>query len=438
MANNKLLTVALVGSPNVGKSTLFNRLIRERLAIVENTPGVTRDRIYGKVNWLRRQFALIDTGGLVIKEDDLQKQIRLQVKVALKEADIIIFVTNTQIGITKNDEAIAKLLFRTNKKVIVAANKVDNSSIKDRVSEFYSLGFGDVIPISATHSIGVSLLLDLIVKESDPEQRFIEENTISFSVIGQPNVGKSSLVNALLRQERSIVSPEHGTTRDAIDSEFKREKQNYLIIDTAGIRKKGKLIEKIEKYSVLRAFKAIDRSDIVLLVLEANRDISEQDLKVGGYAFAAEKPVIIVVNKWDLVKKDTNTMDEMRKKIYKKFKYLSFSPILFTSALKKQKLNFIFEKLLIVNHNLHVKLSTNVLNSVIGDAQMLNQAPDFNGGRLKIYYSSQVNGRVPTFILFCNSPKYVHFSYKRYLENQLREHFGFEGVYLKLIFRESK
>ncbi len=436
--SNKLLTVALVGSPNVGKSTLFNRLIRERLAIVEDTPGVTRDRIYGKVNWLRRTFALIDTGGLVIKEDDLQKQIRLQVKVALKEADIIIFVTNTLIGITKNDEAIAKLLFRTNKKVIVAANKVDNSNIRDKVSEFYSLGFGDVVAVSATHSIGVSLLLDQIIKEADPQPEPVDENTISFSVIGQPNVGKSSLVNALLNEERSIVSPIHGTTRDAVDSNFTKDDQDYLIIDTAGIRKKGKLIEKIEKYSVLRAFKAIDRSNIVLLVLEADRDISDQDLRVGGYAYAAEKPVIIIVNKWDLVKKDTHTMAEMRKKIIAKFKYLSFSPILFTSALKKQKLDFIFEKLLIVNHNLKVKLSTNVLNSVIQDAQMLNQTPDFNGGRLKIYYSSQVNGRVPTFIFFCNSPKYLHFSYRRYLENQLREHFGFEGVYLKLIFRESK
>ncbi len=436
--SKKLLTVALVGAPNVGKSTLFNRLIRERLAIVEDTPGVTRDRIYGKVKWLRREFAIIDTGGLEIKENDLQKQIRLQVKVALKEADIIIFVTNSQIGITKNDESISKLLFRTNKKIIVAANKVDNSNIKERVSEFYSLGFADVVPISATHSIGVSILLDQIIKEADPKSEEVDENTISFSVIGQPNVGKSSLVNAILNEERSIVSPIHGTTRDAVDSKFVKDDQNYLIIDTAGIRKKGKLVEKIEKYSVLRAFKAIDRSDIVLLVLEADRDISEQDLRVGGYAFAAEKPVIIIVNKWDLVKKDSHTMAEVRKKVISKFKYLSFSPILFTSALKKQKLNFVFEKLLIVNRNLKIKLNTNVLNSVVQDAQMLNQTPDFNGGRLKIYYASQVNGRVPTFIFFVNSPKYLHFSYRRYLENQLREHFGFEGVYLKLIFRESK
>ncbi len=435
---NKLLTVALVGAPNVGKSTLFNRLIRERLAIVENIPGVTRDRIYGKVDWLTRRFAVIDTGGLDVLESDLQKQIRIQVKVALAEADIIIFVTNAQLGITKNDESIAKLLFRTDKRVIIAANKVDNSKIKDRATEFYSLGFSEVIGVSATHSIGVSILLDSIVKDSQMQNEVIDSSLLAFSVIGQPNVGKSSLVNSLLNQERSIVSPIHGTTRDAIDTEFIRNKEKYLIIDTAGIRKKGKLIEKVEKYSVLRAFKAIDRSDIVLLVIEANREISEQDLKVGGYAFTAEKPVIIIVNKWDLIKKDSHTMAAFTKKIYGKFKYLSFAPILFTSALRKEKLNFIFDKLVLLKKNLTFKVNTNTLNSIVQDAQMLNQTPDFNGGRLKVYYVSQVNGRVPTFIFFCNSPKYLHFSYKRYLENQLREYFGFEGVYIKLIFRESK
>lgn len=430
--------LAIVGSPNVGKSTLFNRLIGDRLAIVDDVPGLTRDRIYGKANWLLKDFRVIDTGGIQIENAGLQTQIRAQVAIAIEEADVILFVVDGKIGVSRDDLAVAKMLYKAKKPVVLAVNKIDDGQFVVDTTEFYSLGFGKPIAVSANHGIGVGDILDEVVKLLPSKEIDEYEGSISFSVIGRPNVGKSSLVNAILKQERVIVSEIEGTTRDAIDTPFQREGRDYVVIDTAGLKKRGRIFEAVDKYAALRALKAIDRSDIVLLVIDGNEGIREQDKHVAGYAYEARKAMIVVVNKWDLVLKDQNAMHDFQKKIRDEFKFLEFAPIVFTSAKNKRGIESIFESLIVAYEGYTLRVSTSLLNDIIQDAQIMNPTPHFNGGRLKIYYANQVDVKPPTFVLFVNHPDFMHFSYKRYLENRLRDTFHFEGSPIHLITRERK
>jgi GTP-binding protein len=431
-------TLAILGSSNVGKSTLFNRLIGDRLAIVDDIPGLTRDRIYGKAHWLLKDFNVIDTGGIQIENVGLQTQIRAQVAIAIEEADVILFVVDGKVGISRDDLIVAKMLYKAKKPVVLAVNKIDDGQFAIDTNEFYQLGFGTPIAVSASHGIGVGDILDEVVKLL-PDKAIDEyEGSISFSVIGRPNVGKSSLVNAILRQERVIVSEVEGTTRDAIDTPFRREGRDYVVIDTAGLKKRGRIFEAVDKYAALRALKAIDRSDVVLLVIDGSEGIREQDKHVAGYAYEARKAMIIVVNKWDLVLKDQNAMHEFQKKIRDEFKFLEFAPIVFTSAKNKTRIEAIFESLIIAYEGYTLRVSTSLLNDIIVDAQIMNPTPHFNGGRLKIYYANQVDVKPPTFVLFVNHPDFMHFSYKRYLENRLRDTFHFEGSPIHLITRERK
>lgn len=428
--------VAIVGRPNVGKSTIFNRIIGERKSIVEDTPGVTRDRIYGKADWLTKDFRVIDTGGIQIENQDFQSEIRMQVEIAIDEADCILFIVSGKEGVTSDDEYIARLLQKSKKKVILAVNKIDDAALTSQIYEFYSLGMGDPIAVSGAHGIGIGDILDSII-HSFPEQGKNEyEGMTKFCVIGRPNVGKSSLVNAVLNQERVIVSDIEGTTRDAIDTPFKREGKDYVVIDTAGIRKRGRVYESIEKYSVLRAMSAIERSDVVLVVIDGESGIREQDKHVAGFAHEAGKGVIIVYNKWDTIEKDDQTMNKIEKEIRAHFLYLSYAPILFVSALKKQRIHTILPLIDEVHDYSLLRIPTNVLNEVIMDAQLMTPPPTHKGERLKIYYSSQVAVTPPTFVLFVNDPELLHFSYKRFLENRLREAFNFNGTTLRILSRE--
>lgn len=428
--------VAIVGRPNVGKSTIFNRMIGERKSIVEDTPGVTRDRIYGKAEWLTKEFRIIDTGGIQLADQPFQEEIKMQVEIAIDEADTIVFVVSGKEGLTPDDEYIARLLQRSGKPVILAVNKVDNQQLNDSIYEFYALGLGDPIAVSGVHGIGIGDVLDAIIQSFPKETRKEYEGMTRFCVIGRPNVGKSSLVNAILNQERVIVSNVEGTTRDAIDTPFKREGKDYVVIDTAGIRKRGKVYENIEKYSVLRAMSAIERSDVVLVVIDGETGIREQDKHVAGYAHEAGKGVIIVYNKWDTVEKDEQTMNKITKEIRTQFLYLSYAPILFVSAKNKQRIQTILPEIDKVHDYSLMRIQTNVLNEVLMDAQLMTPPPTHNGKRLKIYYASQVAVAPPTFVLFVNEPELLHFSYQRFLENRLREAFSFEGTTLKIIARE--
>lgn len=430
--------VAIVGRPNVGKSTIFNRIIGERKSIVEDTPGVTRDRIYGKAEWLTKEFRIIDTGGIQLGKEDFQAEINMQVEIAIEEADVIVFVVNGRDGVTHEDEYIAHLLHKTKKTVILAVNKVDDVSLTDSIYEFYSLGVGDPIPVSGVHGIGIGDILDTIIHALPSKETNEYEGMTKFCLIGRPNVGKSSLVNAILNQERVIVSNIEGTTRDAIDTPFKREGKEYVVIDTAGIRKRGKVYENIEKYSVLRAMSAIERSDVVLVVIDGETGIREQDKHVAGYAHEAGKGVIIVYNKWDAVEKDDSTMHKIEKEIRAQFLYLNYAPILFVSALHKQRIHTILPVIDEVHDYSVMRIQTNVLNEVIMDAQLMTPPPTHKGQRLKIYYASQVSVAPPTIVLFVNDPELLHFSYKRYLENCLREAFSFKGTTLRIIARERK
>lgn len=428
--------VAIVGRPNVGKSTIFNRIIGERKSIVEDTPGVTRDRIYGKAEWLTKEFRVIDTGGIQLADQPFREEINMQVEIAIDEADTILFVVNGKEGITNDDEYIARLLQRSQKKVILAVNKVDDFAQSDSIYEFYNLGLSDPIAVSGAHGIGIGDILDAIVNSfPDKIQKDYDGMTRS-CVIGRPNVGKSSLVNALLNQERVIVSNIEGTTRDAIDTPFKREGKEYVVIDTAGIRKRGKVYENIEKYSVLRAMSAIERSDVVLVVIDGESGIRDQDKHVAGFAHEAGKGVIIVYNKWDAVEKDEKTMNRIEKEIRTQFQYLSYAPILFVSALKKQRIQTILPMIDDVHDASVLRIQTNVLNEVLMDAQLMTPPPTHKGKRLKIYYASQVAVAPPTIVLFVNDPELLHFSYKRFLENSLREAFGFQGTTLRILARE--
>ena len=428
--------VAIIGSPNVGKSTIFNRIIGRRRSIIDDQPGVTRDRLYETASWLDRDFRLIDTGGIEIANRPFQEQIRMQAQLAIDEADVVLFVTDGKKGVTNDDRLVAKMLYKTNKPVILAVNKVDNRDMLFNVSEFYSLGLGEPIPTSGEHGIGIGDILDKIVKVLPKKEDVVYDDAITFSIIGRPNVGKSSLMNALLGESRSIVSNIVGTTRDSVDSSFERDGQRYVAIDTAGLKKRGKVYETVDKYSVLRALSAIDRSEIVVFVIDAKEGIIEQDKHVVGYAVEKKKAIIVVVNKWDLIEKTQNAMSDFEKKVRKEFKFLEYAPIVFTSALTKSRVHLIFDQLLEVHHAYDTHLSTSLLNDVIQDAQTMNEAPDFNGGRLKIYFANQANSCPPTFVLFVNNPKYAHFSYLRYIENRLRESFNLSGTPIDIVLRK--
>ena len=431
--------VAIVGRPNVGKSTIFNRLAGERISIVEDTPGVTRDRIYARTEWLGHPFNLIDTGGIDIGDEPFLTQITEQAEIAIEEADVIIFVVSVKEGVTDADEKVARILYRTDKPVVLAVNKVDNPEFRADIYDFYSLGFGEPIPVAGTHGIGTGDLLDKIIKEFPKDATNEEDDSIKFSFIGRPNVGKSSLVNAILGENRVIVSNIEGTTRDAIDTRFESEDgTKYTMIDTAGIRKKGKVYENTEKYSVLRAMRAIDRSDVVCVVLNAEEGIREQDKHVAGYAHEAGRAIVIVVNKWDTLKKDNKTMSDFENLIRQEFQYLSYAPIVFVSAKTKQRLDKLPELIKRVNDNHEQRISSAVLNDVVMDAIAHNPTPTDNGKRLRIYYATQVAIKPPTFVIFVNDPELMHFSYERFLENQIREAFDFEGTPIHIIERRRK
>lgn len=433
--------VAIIGRPNVGKSTLFNRLIKNRLSIVDDTVGVTRDRIYQKAQWLNREFWLVDTGGLGFGNDELQEQILLQAQIAIEQADVIIFTTNYQERLQDEEKQIAKMLYGINKPVILVVNKYDNQQVNNELYEFIQLGFGEPIAVSSTHGIGIGDLLDKIIFSLNQLNLEIKpdlENETKMAIIGRPNVGKSSLTNALLNESRVVVSNVPGTTTDAVDSSFVRNGQKFVVIDTAGIRKRGKVQTNLEKYSVLRALKAVERSDIVLLVLDGKEGIREQDAKIGAIAKEGYKPVIIVVNKYDEMEKTKKTLDDFRKEIQVHFKYLHYAFVIFVSALKNVHLAKIFQNINKIQEKQNLRIQTSVVNEILSKAQLLHQPPIFQGERLKIYYATQVSKQPITFVLFVNNPKHLHFSYARFLENQLREYFDFQGIPLRLIFRQRK
>ncbi|MBM7544677.1 GTP-binding protein [Weissella beninensis] len=431
--------VAIVGRPNVGKSTIFNRVVGDRISIVEDTPGVTRDRIYARGEWLAREFRLIDTGGIDIDDQPFMKQITEQAQIAIDEADVIIFMVSAQEGLTDADEHVAKILYRADKPVILAVNKVDNVEMRNDIFDFYALGFGDPYPISGSHGIGLGDLLDQVIKEFPAMEKIDEDDLIKFSLIGRPNVGKSSLVNALLGEERVIVSPIEGTTRDAIDTHFTDEQgDEFVMIDTAGIRKRGKIYENTEKYSVMRAMRAIDDSNVILMVINAEEGIREQDKHVAGYAHEAGRAIILVVNKWDTLKKDNRTMQEFEQHIRNEFKYLDYAPIVFVSAKTRQRLDKLPALIKMVDQNHKRRIASSVLNEVLLDAIATNPTPTVHGKRLRIYYGTQVSIQPPTFVIFVNDPEMMHFSYQRFLENQIRNAFDFTGTPVHLIIRERK
>jgi GTPase len=431
--------IAIVGRPNVGKSTIFNRIVGERISIVEDTPGVTRDRIYSSGEWLTHDFNVIDTGGIDIGDEPFLEQIRQQAEVAIDEADVIIFLTNGREGVTAADEEVAKILYKSKKPIVLAVNKIDNPEMREQIYDFYSLGFGEPIPVSGSHGLGLGDLLDEAAKHfpKDKGQDY-DADTIKFSLIGRPNVGKSSLVNAILGEDRVIVSDIAGTTRDAVDSPYTYNGDKYVIIDTAGMRKKGKVYESTEKYSVLRALRAIERSDVVLVVINAEEGIIEQDKKIAGYAHEAGRAIVIVVNKWDAVEKDEKTMKELEQKIREHFLFLSYAPIVFLSAKTKKRIHTLLPMINTASENHAMRVETSVLNDIIMDAVAMNPTPTDKGRRLKIYYTTQVAVKPPTFVVFVNEPELVHFSYERFLENRIREAFGFEGTPIKIYARERK
>ena len=431
--------VAIVGRPNVGKSSLFNRIIGDRVSITDDASGITRDRIYGKASWLNQEFRLIDTGGIILKDEPFSKEIRAQANLAIDEADVIVMVVDARASVTIEDEDVMNILHRSNKPVIVAANKVDNSELVGLTYDFYSLGISEIFPISSLHGIGIGDLLDRIV-ELLPEERkdSYGEGTIRFCLIGQPNVGKSTLSNTIVGEERTIVSTIPGTTRDAIDTVFTRNGQKFVVIDTAGIRKQGKIYENAEKYSVLRALSAIERSDIAVLMLDGTDELNEQDKRIAGYAREANRAIIIVVNKWDIVVKDDKTMKRLTDKIKVQMPFLEFAPIIFLSAFKKERVHILLEEIEKVYENFNRRVQTSVLNDVLLDAVLLNQPPLFNGNRLRLSYATQDDVMPPSFVLFVNDEKHMHFSYLRYLENKLRESFEFIGSPIKFTLRKKE
>ena len=433
--------IAIVGRPNVGKSMLFNKLIGQRLSIVEDTPGVTRDRIYGESDWNGRRFTLIDTGGIEPRTDnEILTFMREQAGIAISHADVIIFLTDVRTGLTASDQEVANLLLRSGKPIVLAVNKMDSvGTVNPDFYEFYNLGMGDPIAVSAVHGHGTGDLLDECVRHFPPreEDEEEEEDSIKVAVIGKPNVGKSSLTNKILGQERTIVSNVAGTTRDAIDSRFENSTGKYVFIDTAGMRKKSRVDESIERYSVLRSRMAIERADVCLILIDAQEGVTEQDTKVAGLAHEAGKASIIVVNKWDLIEKDGKTMDKMREDVRRDLSFMSYAPILFISAATGQRVDRLFALIQYVNSQSCTRITTGMLNSVLADAQTRVQPPTDKGRRLKIYYMTQAGIKPPHFICFCNESKLFHFSYQRYLENQIRNVFGLEGTPIRMTIRQK-
>ncbi|WP_288301866.1 ribosome biogenesis GTPase Der [Veillonella magna] len=434
--------VAVVGRPNVGKSTLFNAIVNKRISIVEDIPGVTRDRIYFDAEWLNKEFTMIDTGGIefvTAGSHVIPKMMRLQAQLAIEEADVILFVVDGKTGIVPADEEVANILRSSGKPVILVVNKIDSQAQEANIYEFYNLGIGDPIGISAKNLMNLGDLLDDVVKNfPDAGTTESEEDTIHVALIGRPNVGKSSLTNALLGQERVIVSDVAGTTRDSIDTHWTHGDQKFVLIDTAGMRRKAKIDAPVERYSIVRSLRSVDRADVVVLVLDATDGVTEQDKKIAGYAHEAGKGMIIVVNKWDLIEKDDKTTNKFTEDIYDEMGFLQYAPILFASALTKQRIHRLADMIKFVSEQQHMRISTSVLNQVLSDAQSVNPVPSRNGRVPKIYYMTQASVKPPTFILFVNEPELIHFSYMRFLENRLRESFGFEGTPIRLILRGKK
>ena len=431
--------VAIVGRPNVGKSTFFNRIVGRRVSIVEDTPGVTRDRIYAEAEWNSVHFALIDTGGIEPSSADvILSQMREQAQIAMDMADVILFITDGKDGLTHADREVANMLMRTGKKVILVVNKIDNpTKLPDDFYDFWELGLGEPIPISAANMLNFGDVLDEIVQSFPKEEYDEDEETIKIAVIGKPNVGKSSLINCLLGEKRVIVSPIAGTTRDSIDTPFEKDGEKYILIDTAGIRRKSKVNEDIERYSVIRAVAAIERCDVALLVIDAAEGITEQDKKIAGVAHEAGKGIVVVVNKWDLIEKETNTMRDFKRKIEAELLFMTYAPSIFISVKDKQRVNQVMEMAKYVAEKRAMRVPTGQLNSLIADATMMKQPPSDKGRRLKIYYATQVAVKPPLFSFQINDRELMHFSYARYLENQIRESFGFEGTSIKFVFREK-
>ncbi len=429
--------VAIVGRPNVGKSTLFNRLIGQRLAIVEDIPGITRDRLYGDTEWTGHHFTLIDTGGIEIEGNtDISVQTRKQAEIAIAEADLILFLTDGKQGLQADDHEIAEYLRKSKKPVLLVVNKIDNVAMVQQIYDFYELGLGDPLEISAVNGLNIGDLLDAIV-EAIPSQTMdeVEDDSIKISFIGRPNVGKSSLINSILGEERVIVSNVPGTTRDAIDTLFEWQEQKYTLIDTAGMRRKSKIYENVERFSVLRALRAVDRSDVVMMVLDAVEGVTEQDQRIAGYAHEKGRGMILVVNKWDLVEKDSKTADQMAKKIKDDLIFVSYAPVVFVSALTGQRIPRLLELVNYVSEQQNMRLQTSSINDLLQEAMRMNPPPNVSGRKLKIYYVSQVAVKPPVFVFFANDPELAHFSYIRYLENQIRATYGFEGTPIKLTFR---
>lgn len=430
-----LPTVALVGRPNVGKSTLFNKIVGKKISIIEDTPGVTRDRIYQEAIYNQKKFYLVDTGGIDTSNETFNSEIKLQAEIAIKEADIVVFIVDGKEGLTANDLIIRDILRRSKKKVIVAINKMDAQAAEENIYEFYELGFDTYIPISSIHNIGYVDLMDTITNDfSEKEEK--QDDRLRFSIIGRPNVGKSSLMNALLNEERVVVSDIAGTTRDSIDSVLKYHNQEYILIDTAGMRKKGKVFESIEKYSLLRSLKSIDNSDICLVVINAEEGITEHDKHIAGYAIEKSKGLIFVVNKWDTVK-DT-TIQEFEKLMRAEFQFATYAPIVFLSALTKKRIHTLMPEVIKVAENIKREIKTSLINEVILDAYQLNIPPSYKGKRLKIYFTAQTGTKPPKFTFRVNSKGLVHFSYERYLENKIRENFDFTGTPIVLQFKNKK
>ena len=428
----KIPTVALVGRPNVGKSTIFNRLAGKKISIIEDIPGVTRDRIYSNVQYQDYNFNLIDTGGIDISKDLFTNEIKIQVEIAIDEADVVVFIVDGTEGITANDLVVRDMLMKAHKKTIVAINKIDNKQTKENIYDFYELGFDEYLAISGEHNQGIIELLELITENFHPVENRIDER-LKISIIGRPNVGKSSLINALLNEERVIVSEVAGTTRDAIDTSFKYDGEEFVLIDTAGMRKKGKILETIEKYSSIRSVRSIERSDICLLVIDGKEGIIEHDKHIAGYALEKGKGLIIVVNKWDLVA--DKSLAEYTKLIRSEFQFATYAPIVFLSALTKKRIHTLMPSVLKVRENITREIKTSVLNNVINDAYQLNLPPSYKGKRLKIYFVNQSGVKPPKFTFHVNNKGLVHFSYERYLENQLRANFDFEGTPIEIQFK---
>ncbi|MBN3534423.1 ribosome biogenesis GTPase Der [Mycoplasma procyoni] len=431
MQNN---VVAIIGKPNVGKSTLFNKLIGKRVSIVYDQPGVTRDRLYEEVEWSGKKFKVIDTGGIEVEEKDFQTQIRTQAQIAIEEAKVIVLILDGRVEIDKDDFYVVNLLRKSGKPIIVACNKLEGN--KDFDYSIYKLGFENYFPISAMHSEGVGDLLDEVLNHLDFSDQESDSN-FKLSIIGKPNAGKSSLLNALLQQNRSIVSPIAGTTRDSISSDLTIGDQNFTIIDTAGISKKSKLVESVDHYALMRAMSSLEESDLSLIVIDATQELSHFDSRLAGYAFEENKPIILVVNKWDLISKDTNTMVNFEKQMRKNYKFLDWAPIVFISAINSDRLSKLKEEILSVKENLERKIPANLLNEVLVEIQISQPAPSLKGKRLEISFIKQVEAKVPTFLLFVNNKDYAHFTYMRYIENQLRQYFNFKGTPIKLILRNK-